>query len=115
MNGLSPDQLVWPLISVLSSVAVIVSVIVAVIKLNRRAPPLPEELAKNYATKVEVSEVHKRLSDRIDREIRLICENNADHNRKLDSLISTTNHSALETQRALGRIEGKLDSHLEQH
>lgn len=115
MNEIAPGQLIWPLMSVLSSVAVIVGMIIAVIKLNRRIPPLPEEVAKTYATRVEMQALGKQVNERIDREMKIIGECNAEQTRKLDSLISTTNHSAMETQRSLGRIEGKLDAHLEQH
>lgn len=115
MNTIAPDQIIWPLISVLSSVAVIVAVIVAIVKLNRRSPPLPEELAKIYATKLEVHSLGQQVNSRIDREMDLIGKSNVEQTRKLDSLIITTNRSSEETQRSLGRIEGKLDAHLEQH
>lgn len=114
MNELSPSQILWPLLTILVSIAAIASVIIGAAKL-RRIPPLPEELAKTYATKKELSEVRREFNDRVDREMKIIGECNAEQTRKLDSLISTTNHSAMETQRSLGRIEGKLDAHLEQH
>lgn len=115
MNELGPAQIVWPLMTVLVAVAAVASAVVSIANARKRVPPLPEELAKTYATKDEVSDAYNRLSDRIDREIRLICDNNAEHVRKLDALFSTTNHANAETQRSLGRIEGKLDSHLEAH
>lgn len=114
MNELGPGQIIWPLLTILVSIAAIASVIIGAAKL-RRMPPLPEELAKMYATKRELADARKELNDRVDREMKVIGECNAEQTRKLDSLITTTNHSAMETQRSLGRIEGKLDAHLEQH
>lgn len=115
MNELSPGQILWPLLSIISSLSAIAVGIIAVIKLNRRIPPLPEEVAKIYATKIEVQDLSSHLNDRIDREMMLIGQCNAEQTRKIDALITTTNHSAQDTQRALGRIEGKLDAHLEAH
>jgi hypothetical protein len=115
MPELSPGQIIWPLMSILSSVAVIAGMIIAIVKLNRRIPPMAEEAAKTYATKIEMQELGRQINDRIDREMDFIGKSNADQTRKLDSLITTTNRSSEETQRSLGRIEGKLDAHLEQH
>lgn len=122
MTELSPGQILWPLLSILSSGAVILSVVVAVIKLNRRTPPLPEEVAKIYATKGELHDQCSNLSGRIDREIGMILASDAAQNRKLNSIITTTSHTARETDRSLGRIEGKiegiqgaLDQHIKEH
>ena len=115
MNEISPGQIIWPLMSVLSSVAVIVGMIIGFIKLNRRTPPLAEELAEKYATKTLLDARVAALNDRVDREIRIIRDGHIETSRKLDGLITTTNRTSEETQRSLGRIEGKLDAHLEQH
>lgn len=115
-------QFAWPLISVLASVSAIVVAVVAVVKLNRRQPPLAEELAKNYATRCELDEDVKELNCRIDREIRLILSANIEQGKKLDSLIATTGQTARDTDRSLGRIEGKIEGlqsalkqHIEEH
>lgn len=109
MTELSPGQILWPLLSILSSVAVIASVVVAVIRLNRRSPPLAEDIAKFYATKDELHDQCDNLNKRIDREMRMILASDAEQNRKLDSISSTTNKTAQDTERALGRIEGKIE------
>lgn len=111
-------QFAWPLISVLASVSAIVVAVVAVVKLNRRQPPLAEELAKNYATRCELDEEVKGLNDRIDREISLILSSTSEQSKKLDALITTTGQTARDTDRSLGRIEGKIEGLqgvLEQH
>ncbi len=112
MNELAPGQILWPLLTVAVSIASIGSVVVGAIKLGKRIPPLPEELAKVYATKVEVRNGMEAINARIDREIQLIRDTSGDTSEKLDALITTTNHNAMNTERALGRIEGKLDAHL---
>lgn len=111
-------QIAGPLISVLAAVATIAVAIVAIIKLNRRQPPLAEELAKNYATRRELDEEVQCLNDRIDREVRLILSSSVEQSKKLDSLIATTGQTARDTDRSLGRIEGKIEGlqgALEQH
>ncbi len=111
-------QLAWPLISILSSVAVIAGMIIAIIKLNRRNPPLAEELAANYSTHAELDEEVAALNVRIDREISLILSSTSEQSKKLDALITTTGQTARDTDRSLGRIEGKIEGlqgALEQH
>lgn len=115
-------QIAWPLISVVGSlvgtVTAIIVAIVAVMKLNRRQPPLAEDLAKNYALRTELDEEIRELNNRIDREIRLILNANVEQSKKLDALIATTGQTARDTDRSLGRIEGKIEGlqgALEQH
>ena len=115
MNELGPSQIIWPLLTIAVAIASIASVIIAAVKLNRRFPPLAEELAKTYATQDMLDSKFDAVNDRIDREVSAIRGSQAETSRKLDSLIATTNRTSEETQRSLGRIEGKLDAHLEQH
>lgn len=115
MNELGPAQIIWPLLTIAVAIASIASVIIAAVKLNRRVPPLAEEIAANYATREELDNEVRDLNKRIDREVNAILSMNIDQGKKLDALIATTNKTALDTERALGRIEGKLDTHLEQH
>ena len=115
---MNETQIAWPLISILSSVAGIVVAIIAVVKLNRRQPPLAEDLAKNYALRTDLDDEVKELNNRIDREIRLILAANIEQSKKLDALIATTGQTARDTDRSLGRIEGKIEGlqgALEQH
>ena len=110
MNELGPAQIIWPLLTIAVAIAFI-----AAVKLNRRFPPLPEELAKTYATQDMLDSNFDAVHDRIDREVSAIRGSQAETSRKLDALIATTNRTSEEAQRSLGRIEGKLDAHLEQH
>ena len=87
-------QLAWPLISIVGSLAGIVVAVVAVMKLNRRQPPLAEDVAKNYALRAELDEEVKELNCRIDREIRMILSANVEQSKKLDALIATTGQTA---------------------
>jgi biopolymer transport protein ExbB/TolQ len=123
---MSEAQIAWPLISVVGSlvgtVTAIIVAIVAVMKLNRRQPPLAEYLAKNYALRTDLDDEVKELNNRIDREIRLILAANIEQSKKLDALIATTGQTARDTDRSLGRIEGKieglqgaLDQHIKEH
>ena len=109
MNDPAQGQIVFVVISFLSSIAVIASVIIGVIKLNRRIPPLAEDVAKNYATRTELDDEIRDVNVRIDREITMILASNAEQAKKLDSLITTTSHTARETDRAIGRIEGMIE------
>ena len=94
MNDPAQGQIVFVVISFLSSIAVIASVIIGVIKLNRRIPPLAEDVAKNYATRTELDDEIRDVNVRIDREITMILASNAEQAKKLDSLITTTSHTA---------------------
>lgn len=77
-------------------------------KTSRRDPPLPEELAKEYVRKPELSTAVEILNSRISREIGMLRKDFETQDGKLDSLIATTNQISRDTQRSLGRIEGKL-------
>ena len=115
MNELGPAQIIWPLLTIAVAIASIASVIIAAVKLNSRMPPLAEELAKNYATRDELDKEVKSLNIRIDREVGMLLSSSAEHSLKLDALIATTSQTARDTERALGRIEGKLDQHIKEH
>lgn len=119
---MNESQLAWPLISILGSIAgtvtAVVVAVVAVVKLNRRQPPLAEEIAKNYATRTELDEEIQTLNDRITREVGVILSTSIEQSKKLDSLIITTNQTSRDTERSLGRIEGKIEGlqgKIEQH
>ncbi len=114
-DAIQPSQIIWPIISILVAMASIAGVAIAWYGVRRRNPPIAEELAKVYATKTDLCANIAAVNDRIDREMSLIRHNAAENSRKLDSLITTTNHTAMQTERSLGRIEGKLDAHLEAH
>jgi hypothetical protein len=107
-------QLAWPLISILGSVAAIVVGVVAVVKLNRRVPPLPEEMAKNYIHKPEFNAAVCGINSRIDGVSQQSNNAVARLADKFDALINTLHRNAMDTERALGRIEGKLNEHVKE-
>lgn len=118
MNEIGPGQIIWPLLTILVSVSAVAAVFLG----SRRRPPLAEELAKSYVTKKDCENLRQDINDRIDREIRLILSANVEQSKKLDALIATTGQTARDTDRSLGRIEGKieglqgaLDQHIKEH
>lgn len=114
-DAIQPAQILWPIITILVALASLAGVAIAWYGVRKRTPPLAEELAKVYATKTELGTNIGAINDRIDREMSLIRHNASENSRKLDGLITTTNRTSEEAQRSLGRIEGKLDAHLEAH
>ena len=80
-----------------------------------RNPPLPEELAKSYATKREIAELKQEIKgerERIDKIlakqfdlIRGLTDANTERFSRLESSISTWQ---LGVERMIGRIEGKV-------
>ena len=82
-----------------------------------RTPPLPEEMAKDYATKREIAELKleiKEERERVDKIMGkqfdlirgLTAETNERYSR-LESSISTWQHGI---ERLIGKIEGKVDT-----
>ena len=85
-----------------------------------RNPPLPEEMAMNYATKLElageIAELKQEIKDersRIDgilkQQFDLIRGLTADSNERFTRLESSINEWQLGVERMIGRIEGKVE------
>lgn len=81
-----------------------------------RNPPLPEEMARSYATKRELAELKQEIKDersRIDgilkQQFDLIRELTADSNERFTRLESSINEWQLGVERMIGRIEGKVE------
>ena len=108
MNEIPPGQILWPILTILVSLSSIGGLAVSWYKASRRTPPLPEEIAREYVRKPELSTAVEILNSRISREVGMLRDGFEAQGRKIDTLISTTNHIALTTERSLGRIEGKL-------
>ena len=108
MTDILPGQIIWPIIAILVSLSSIGGFVLSAYKTSRRDPPLPEELAKEYVRKPELSTAVEILNSRISREIGMLRDSFESQGRKIDTLIQTTNHIAMNTERTLGRIEGKI-------
>ena len=96
MQQILPDQIIWPIIIILSSLSSLAGVVVAVYR-TRRMPPLPEEIAKTYATKAELCSLTHRIES-ADNDLR----------EQLSRMDSSWNHQIRDIMRSLGRIEGKV-------
>ena len=82
-----------------------------------RTPPLPEEMAKDYATKREIAELKMEIKEERERVDKIMgkqfdlirgltAETNERYSR-LESSISTWQHGI---ERLIGKIEGKVDT-----
>lgn len=89
----------------LAALAAIVNNVVSIVRGFRRDPPLPEELAKAYATKQEIAELKLELKAERDRIDDIM---NQQFNR-LRELTEKTNQWQLGVERMIGRIEGKVN------
>ena len=88
----------------LAALAAIVNNVVSIVRGFRRDPPLPEELAKAYATKQEIAELKLELKAERDRIDDIM---NQQFN-LLRELTEKTNQWQLGVERMIGRIEGKV-------
>jgi len=114
MTQITPDQILWPIITILVALASLSGVGIAWYGVSKRTPPIPEDLAKNYVQKPELHSAVSVLNAKIEREIGIIRACTDDSSKKLDQILSTANRNAMDTERSLGRIEGKLDEHLKE-
>ncbi|MBR2066641.1 MAG: hypothetical protein IKB52_00730 [Kiritimatiellae bacterium] len=89
----------------LAALAAIVNNVVSIVRGFRRDPPLPEELAKAYATKQEIAELKLELKAERDRIDDIM---NQQFN-LLRELTEKTNQWQLGVERMIGRIEGKVN------
>ena len=103
----------------LAALAALVNYVVSIVRGFSRTPPLPEEMAKAYATKreleVEIARLWKELKDERQRVdgilkqqfdlIRGLTDANTERFSRLESSISSWQ---LGIERMIGRIEGKV-------
>ena len=100
----------------LAALAALVNYVISIVTAFRRSPPLPEEVAKAYATKQELAELkqeNKVERDRVDAILRqqfdLIRKLTEDTFEKFSGLMSSIKEWQLGVERMIGRIEGKVD------
>ena len=86
---MEPAQLAYPLLCLIATVATIVGGLATL----RRNPPLPEQIAKDYATKKE-----------LDKKIEEI-------NKRIEYLEHSLLYEVRNASSAIGRIEGALGIH----
>lgn len=86
---MEPAQLAYPLLCLIATVATIVGGLATL----RRNPPLPEQIAKDYATKKE-----------LEKEIEEI-------NKRIEYLEHSLLNEVRNASSAIGRIEGALGIH----
>lgn len=104
----------------LAALAALVNYVLSIVRGFRRDPPLPEDMAKNYATKrelaAEIAELKGELKaerERVDKIlgkqfdlIRGLTVENTERYNRLESSISSWQ---LGIERLIGRIEGKVN------
>ena len=104
----------------LAALAALVSYVLSIVRSFSRNPPLPEELAKGYATKQELANEITELKDELKAEreridkilakqfdlIRGLTDANTERFSRLESSISSWQ---LGVERMIGRIEGKVN------
>lgn len=103
----------------LAALAALVNYVLSIVRGFRRDPPLPEELAKGYATKCElaekIAELKQELKDerqRVDaiqkQQFDLIRKLSEDTFEKFSVLMASLKDWQLGIERMIGRIEGKV-------
>jgi hypothetical protein len=101
--------------SVLFIVAIIVPVlglvctIIAIVLSNKRNPPIAEEMHKAFVPRPEWDASVQRLHGRIDEANGKITASEAHTGSKIDSMRNDMNKVFHDVERALGRVEGKLE------
>ena len=89
----------------LAALAALVNYVISIVAAFRRSPPLPEEVAKAYATKRELAEIKDELRKERER-VDNILKQQFDLLRELSE---KTNQWQLGVERMIGRIEGKVN------
>ena len=93
----------------LAALAAIVNNVVSIVRGLRRDPPLPEEMAKGYATKQELAEEIAELKRELKAERDRIDDIMNQQFNLLRELTEKTNQWQLGVERMIGRIEGKVN------
>ena len=101
----------------LAALAALVNYVISIVHGFRRDPPLPEEVAKAYATKRELAELKTEIKserDRVDKilakQFDLIRKLSEDTFEKFSALMSSLKEWQLGIERMIGRIEGKVNT-----
>ena len=105
----------------LAALAALVNYVVSIVRGFQRTPPLPEEVAKAYATKrelaEEIAELKQELKDerqRVDaifkQQFDLIRKLSEDTFEKFSVLMASLKDWQLGIERMIGRIEGKVNN-----
>ncbi len=89
----------------LAALAALVNYVVSIVRGFQRTPPLPEEVAKAYATKREIAELKDELRAERRRVDGILNQQFA----LLRDLTEKTNQWQLGVERMIGRIEGKVN------
>ena len=103
----------------LAALAALVNYVVSIVRGFQRTPPLPEDMAKNYATKrelaAEIAELKSELKaerERVDKilgkQFDLIRGLTAELTERYSRLESSISSWQLGIERMIGRIEGKV-------
>ena len=90
----------------LAALAALVNYVVSIVRGFQRTPPLPEEVAKAYATKREIAELKDELRAERRRVDGILNQQFA----LLRDLTEKTNQWQLGVERMIGRIEGKVNT-----
>jgi len=93
----------------LAALAAIVNNVVSIVRGLRRDPPLPEEMAKDYATKQELADEIAELKLELKAERDRIDDIMNQQFNLLRELTEKTNQWQLGVERMIGRIEGKVN------
>ncbi len=104
----------------LAALAALVNYVVSIVVAFRRSPPLPESMAREYATKrelageiAELKQENKEERQRVDailkQQFDLIRKLSEDTFEKFTALMSSLKEWQLGIERMIGRIEGKVD------
>ncbi len=104
----------------LAALAALVNYVLSIVRGFRRDPPLPEDMAKNYATKrelaAEIAELKGELKaerERVDKilgkQFDLIRGLTAENTERYNRLESSISSWQLGIERLIGRIEGKVN------
>lgn len=105
----------------LAALAALVNYVVSIVRGFQRTPPLPEDMAKNYATKrelaAEIAELKSELKaerERVDKilgkQFDLIRGLTAETTERYNRLESSISSWQLGIERLIGRIEGKVNT-----
>ena len=93
----------------LAALAALVNYVISIVAAFRRSPPLPEELARDYATKRELARAIAELKEELQTERHRVDGILRQQFDLLRELTEKTNQWQLGVERMIGRIEGKVN------
>ena len=105
----------------LAALAALVNYVLSIVRGFRRDPPLPEDMAKNYATKRELAaeiaelkqenrEERARVDAILKQQFDLIRKLSEDTFERFSGLMESLKEWQLGIERMIGRIEGKVNT-----